>query len=262
VGDSRAYILRGERLVQVTRDQSLVNQLIEAGQLTEEEAETFEHNNIILQALGTADTVQVDLTFVPLRSGDTLMLCSDGLSGMIRNDEIREVLRSTDEPVEACKLLTERANQAGGHDNITVVVAKFEGAGLKEPTQADIEALKYAKYELPESIQADSIPSPHRRVKDLDEAKVSVRSFNPGALAAAGMGDLDASKDGGKANGAASDDAKVEEEEDEAPAPRFSKAIMEDPVDIPTEGAPTWLVIMMIASAVACVTIALWYLVH
>ena len=87
VGDSRAYILRGERLVQVTRDQSLVNQLIEAGQLTEEEAETFEHNNIILQALGTADTVQVDLTYVVLRKGDTLLLCSDGLSGMVRNDE-------------------------------------------------------------------------------------------------------------------------------------------------------------------------------
>src|SRR5262249_57223847 len=98
VGDSRAYILRGDRLVQVTRDQSLVNQLIEAGQLTEEEAETFEHNNIILQALGTADTVQVDLTYVLLRKGDTLLLCSDGLSGMVRNDEIREVLRSTDEP--------------------------------------------------------------------------------------------------------------------------------------------------------------------
>jgi serine/threonine protein phosphatase PrpC len=81
--------------VQVTRDQSLVNQLIEAGQLTEEEAETFEHNNIILQALGTADTVQVDLTFVELRRGDTLLLCSDGLSGMVRNDEIREVLRAS-----------------------------------------------------------------------------------------------------------------------------------------------------------------------
>ena len=67
VGDSRAYILRGDRFTQVTRDQSLVNQLIEAGQLTEEEAETFEHNNIILQALGTADTVQVDLTYVDLR---------------------------------------------------------------------------------------------------------------------------------------------------------------------------------------------------
>jgi serine/threonine protein phosphatase PrpC len=84
VGDSRAYVLRNGRLVQVSRDQSLVNQLIEAGQLTEEEAETFEHNNIILQALGTAETVQVDLTYVDLRRGDVLLLCSDGLSGMIR----------------------------------------------------------------------------------------------------------------------------------------------------------------------------------
>ena len=72
VGDSRGYILRDGTLVQVTRDQSLVNQLIEAGQLTEEEAETFEHNNIILQALGTADTVQVDLTYCELRQGDVL----------------------------------------------------------------------------------------------------------------------------------------------------------------------------------------------
>jgi protein phosphatase len=263
VGDSRAYILRGERLVQVTRDQSLVNQLIEAGQLTEEEAETFEHNNIILQALGTADTVQVDLTFVPLKSGDTLMLCSDGLSGMIRNDEIREVLRSTDEPVEACKLLTERANQAGGHDNITVVVAKFEGGGLKEPTASDIEGLRYSKYELPEIIVTDSIPSPNRRVKDLDEAKISVRTFSPSAVVPAGsLPDVEMPKEGArKSNGAASEEAKGDEDEDQPKAPRFSKAIMEDPVDIPTEGAPTWLVIMMIASAVACVTIAVWYLV-
>ena len=116
--------------MQVTRDQSLVNQLIEAGQLTEEEAETFEHNNIILQALGTADTVQVDLTYVELRQGDTLLLCSDGLSGMVRFDEIREVLTTVAEPLEACKVLTDRANQAGGHDNITVIVAKFDGQGL------------------------------------------------------------------------------------------------------------------------------------
>ena len=74
VGDSRGYLLREGRLVQLTRDQSLVNQLIEAGQLTEEEAETFEHNNIILQALGTADTVQVDLTYCELRKGDVVML--------------------------------------------------------------------------------------------------------------------------------------------------------------------------------------------
>src|SRR5690606_19240084 len=146
VGDSRGYILRGEELVQVTRDQSLVNQLIEAGQLTEEEAETFEHNNIILQALGTSDTVQVDLTYVDLRRADLLLLCSDGLSGMLRYEEIREILRSSSEPLEICKTLTERANQAGGHDNVTVVIVQFEGDGL--PPAEGAEPLKYRKYTL------------------------------------------------------------------------------------------------------------------
>ena len=147
VGDSRGYILRGETLVQVTRDQSLVNQLIEAGQLTEEEAETFEHNHIILQALGTADSVQVDLTFASLVKGDVLMLCSDGLSGMVRFDEIREVLRTCTEPLDACKALTDKANQAGGHDNITVIVVRFDGETLLAEAP---EPLKYRKYSLPE----------------------------------------------------------------------------------------------------------------
>jgi protein phosphatase len=149
VGDSRGYILREGTLVQVTRDQSLVNQLIEAGQLTEEEAETFEHNNIILQALGTAETVQVDLTYAELKRGDILMLCSDGLSGMVRNDEIREVLKATPEPFDSCKTLIERANLAGGHDNVTVIVAQFDGEGL-QALAAGAEALKYRKYSLPE----------------------------------------------------------------------------------------------------------------
>jgi protein phosphatase len=149
VGDSRGYILREGNLTQVTRDQSLVNQLIEAGQLTEEEAETFEHNNIILQALGTSDTVQVDLTYVELRRGDILLLCSDGLSGMVRFDEIREILRSSADPLDTCKSLTERANQAGGHDNITVIVVHFDGEGLKS-LGPDTEPLKYRKYMLPE----------------------------------------------------------------------------------------------------------------
>jgi len=149
VGDSRGYVLREGQLVQLTRDQSLVNQLIEAGQLTEEEAETFEHNNIILQALGTADTVQVDLTYCELRRGDTVLLCSDGLSGMVRFDEIREVLKAAPEPVEACRILIERANQAGGHDNVTVIVGQFDGDGIPA-AGADVEPLKYRKYALPE----------------------------------------------------------------------------------------------------------------
>jgi PPM family protein phosphatase len=160
VGDSRGYILRGDQLVQVTRDQSLVNQLIEAGQLTEEEAETFEHNNIILQALGTSDTVQVDLTYVELRKGDILLLCSDGLSGMVRFDEIRELLKSSVEPLDICKGLTERANQAGGHDNITVIVVQFDGETLKplEAPGEEAEPLKYRKYTLGDDTTADTAP--------------------------------------------------------------------------------------------------------
>ena len=161
VGDSRGYILRGDTLVQVTRDQSLVNQLIEAGQLTEEEAETFEHNNIILQALGTSDTVQVDLTYAELRKGDILLLCSDGLSGMVRFEEIRELLKSSVEPLDICKALTERANQAGGHDNITVIVVQFDGNTLK-PLEAEGggEPLKYRKYALGDESFADTVPLP------------------------------------------------------------------------------------------------------
>jgi len=157
VGDSRGYILRGDTLVQVTRDQSLVNQLIEAGQLTEEEAETFEHNNIILQALGTSDTVQVDLTYTELRKGDILLLCSDGLSGMVRYEEIRELLKSSVEPLDICRALTERANQAGGHDNITVIVVQFDGETLK-PIESEGEPLKYRKYTLGDEILGDTAP--------------------------------------------------------------------------------------------------------
>src|SRR6185369_8151864 len=93
------------------------------------------------------------------------------------NDEIREVLRSVDDPLEACKVLTDRANQAGGHDNITVVVAKFDGEGLLAPTQQDIDELRYQKYRLPEppAISAQTIPEPSRRVKDLNQSKVSSR---------------------------------------------------------------------------------------
>ncbi len=162
VGDSRAYVLRGDKFVQVSRDQSLVNQLIEAGQLTEEEAETFEHNNIILQALGTSDTVQVDLTYAELRKGDILLLCSDGLSGMVRFEEIRELLRSSVEPLDICKALTERANQAGGHDNITVIVVQFDGNTLKPlevPAEGvEIEPLKYRKYTLGDESVAETVP--------------------------------------------------------------------------------------------------------
>jgi hypothetical protein len=156
VGDSRAYVVRGTQIELVTRDQSLVNQLIEAGQLTEEEAEAFEHSNIILQALGTAAEVSVDVTHVPLRRGDILIVCSDGLSGAVTSDQMKEVVLSTSEAIEACKRLTEMANAAGGHDNITVIVAQFDGESLPSPQPDD--RLVFQRVSLPPGPRSSQPP--------------------------------------------------------------------------------------------------------
>ena len=154
VGDSRAYLLRGGQLKQLTKDQSLVNQLIEAGHLTEAEAEAFEHSNIILQALGTSESVQVDLTFVELRRGDRLLMCSDGLSGLVHADMLRTTMDSVKDPSECSSKLIEYAEAAGGHDNITVVVADFDGEGLTAPE--DNDSFGYMQYPLPASDDAAS----------------------------------------------------------------------------------------------------------
>ncbi len=144
VGDSRAYILRGEKLVQVTKDQSLVQQLLDAKQLTEEEAKNFDKSNIILQALGTTEEVHVDITSAVVRRGDTLVMCSDGLSGLVDSEAIRDTMIEQGEPMEACRLLTDLACRAGGHDNITVIVARFDGDGLSDPIEG--EDLAYRKF--------------------------------------------------------------------------------------------------------------------
>ena len=226
VGDSRGYILRGDTLVQLTRDQSLVNQLIEAGQLTEEEAETFEHNNIILQALGTSDTVQVDLTYAEVRRGDILLLCSDGLSGMVRFEDIRETLRSGAEPLDICKALTERANQAGGHDNITVIIVRFDGPTLKAPDAAD-EPLKYRKYVLADESMEDKT------------APMTSQGAGGAAAPAAGAGALDGSGRSapGPAQGWQEQGAHGTEHD-------------YDRVDIPGTHVPIWMVIGIVTGVV------------
>lgn len=155
VGDSRCYVLRNGRLALITKDQSLVNQLIEAGQLTEEEAEAFEHSNIILQALGTTERVIVDLTFLELRRGDRVMLCSDGLSGLVHVEMIRDVLSTIEDPRDACAKLIEYANNGGGHDNITCIVADFDGEGLLPADEAP--AAGYQQYALPRA-DVDTAP--------------------------------------------------------------------------------------------------------
>jgi PPM family protein phosphatase len=137
VGDSRGYLVRDGVAKQITKDQSLMQKLIEAGELTEEEAAQSERRNIILQALGPESTIKVDLTFQRLRRGDTLVLCSDGLSGQITRDDISQVVREEKDLVVACRRLIQLANEAGGPDNITVIIARFDGEGLNEMGEGD-----------------------------------------------------------------------------------------------------------------------------
>src|SRR5213076_118273 len=131
VGDSRAYLIRDGQAVQLTRDQSLMQRLVEAGELTEEEAARSERRNIILQALGPDPKVKVDLTHQEVRRGDILVLCSDGLSGQVKKEEIAEIVSAAPDLSTACDRLITLANERGGPDNITVVVARFDGDGLR-----------------------------------------------------------------------------------------------------------------------------------
>ncbi|HEU4642050.1 MAG TPA: protein phosphatase 2C domain-containing protein [Gemmatimonadaceae bacterium] len=147
VGDSRAYLVRDAVARQITKDQSLMQRLIEAGELTPDEAERSERRNIILQALGPEPVVKIDLTFQKLRRGDTLVLCTDGLSGLVRKDEIAEVVSSGMDLLDVCRELIDRANENGGPDNITVIAARFEGSGLADAEPDD--AVGHAPFQLP-----------------------------------------------------------------------------------------------------------------
>jgi PPM family protein phosphatase len=137
VGDSRAYLIRQGEAIQLTKDQSLMQRLVEAGELTEEEAEQSERRNIILQALGPEARVKVDLTYQPLSRGDTVVICSDGLSGQVKKDEIAVMVTQNPDLVGLCTRLIDTANSRGGPDNITAVVARFEGDGLNDPHTED-----------------------------------------------------------------------------------------------------------------------------
>jgi protein phosphatase len=187
VGDSRCYVLRGGALKQITRDQSLLTQLMEAGQVRPEDAPSFEHSNIILQALGTTEMVNTDVTFHDLCRSDTIMLCSDGLSGMVCDDAIREILVAHPDPLAACRALTEAANRGGGEDNITVVVARFEGAGLPEPS-ADLPVV-FERYAKPRPSQFDRVPYtiPDQKFADGGPAIPSAPEVPIGAVSVAGL---------------------------------------------------------------------------
>src|SRR5450755_366728 len=138
IGDSRCYVLRDGKLAQVTKDQSLAWQLIEAGAMTPEEAKAFEHANIILQALGVQERVEVVLSQVDLRRGDVALLCSDGLHGPVTDEELLAVLVAEHDLPKAADALIQKALDRDGPDNITVALARFEGATLLPPAPEDL----------------------------------------------------------------------------------------------------------------------------
>ena len=150
VGDSRAYIVRDGVALQITKDQSLMQQLIEAGEMTPDQAEVSERRNIILQALGPDSSVRPDFTQQPLARGDTLVLCSDGLTTHLRATDIARILAASLDPDDACDQLIAAANAEGGHDNITVVVVQFGGDGLPEHEKLQRE-IRHQAYPLPDS---------------------------------------------------------------------------------------------------------------
>lgn len=135
VGDSRGYLVRNGRIYQITKDQSLVQQLIDAQQISAEEAETHTLKNVILQALGAQNEIfPVSARVAPCKN-DVFLLCSDGLSNKVGAADMQQIVANNFDNLQAaCAELVKLANANGGEDNITVVIGKFSGDGLPEPT--------------------------------------------------------------------------------------------------------------------------------
>jgi PPM family protein phosphatase len=129
VGDSRAYLFRDGTLQRLTQDHSLVDELVRRGKLTEEQAAEHPQRSIITRALGPEPDVEVDTWTYPARAGDVVLLCSDGLTSMISEERVRAILAEHDNLDEAADELIREANEAGGRDNITVVLFRLEELG-------------------------------------------------------------------------------------------------------------------------------------
>jgi protein phosphatase len=139
VGDSRVYLVRNGQIYQVTKDQSLVQQLIDANQILPEEAETHSLKNVILQALGAQPEIYPVAARLMPQLNDILLLCSDGLSNKINGMDMQKIITDHIHQLEvAAAELVKEANERGGEDNITVILAKITGDELSEPTDADI----------------------------------------------------------------------------------------------------------------------------
>ena len=168
VGDSRAYLMRDGNVTQVTEDHSLVEQLVREGRLTPEEAQNHPQRAIITRALGVDPNVAVDTYRVDLRPGDRLMICSDGLTNMLSDDTIAQTLRRHADPQQAADTLVDMANQAGGDDNITVILLDAlsdggEGAGAEPQVEQTSGPEPEPELQAPQPDEVDEPPAQRGR---------------------------------------------------------------------------------------------------
>jgi PPM family protein phosphatase len=148
VGDSRCYLLRDGDLIRLTRDHSLVDELIRRGKLTEEQAESHPQRSVITRALGPEPNVEVDVEAFPARAGDVFLLCSDGLTSMVHEPQLKQLLADRERPLnETGRILIAAANEAGGRDNITVILFRLEEVDDRRDTSETALAAEYDTFE-------------------------------------------------------------------------------------------------------------------
>lgn len=126
VGDSRLYLIRDAEITQITKDHSLVEMLLESGEITKEDAKHHPQKNVITRAIGTESSVEADIYEFSLKKDDILLLCSDGLVNMVEDEKILSLITKSDDFDALSDVLVKEAETAGGHDNITVVLIKFD----------------------------------------------------------------------------------------------------------------------------------------
>ncbi len=168
VGDSRAYLFRDGQLSRLTDDHSWVHEQVAAGILTEEEAKSHPLKNVVTRALGGGPSVSPDLQELSFETGDVFLFCSDGLTTMLSDEEIRDAAAEESDPKKLCDKLVDMANEKGGVDNITVVAARINGA------QEEPEKAKEPK-EPEELMETKELKEP-REVKEPKESKASRQS--------------------------------------------------------------------------------------
>jgi protein phosphatase len=183
VGDSRAYRLRDGRLDLLSDDHTLVGEMVREGRLSQEEAAAHPQRSILSRALGTEATVQVDEFTTDLRPGDVLLLCSDGLSGEVPDDALRDILGAHDDPAETAAGLIDAARAAGGHDNITAVVIRLL-AGDEDGTVGGGESTPALAGAADPGLDGDGGPDPAAGPAALDPSAGGVVAAAPASSAA------------------------------------------------------------------------------